>query len=305
MKKYISILFIIVLVFATGCETVPSKLATPSQPIISQPLLTHWEMVGNPRVTQDDFTCLINGFYFSNNRILVFYSLFGSTSDKLAASEIFQIIDDSDAVSQLVEIIHLGNIDQLELGIMVFEPRRIGIRDIYLSTTSKSDPNINQKTALAHLIGSIADDCVDRIFYGGTVKNSELAGYQISILWSAPPENQTGGTISSTLLKSTPSLGNRITPTVVVRAPAISVPPGVFIQEEFSFKVENSNIQQAQYLSGQLYSDGTVASIFEGTTIKAAPIVLITPTTINLPYPPPVILPTPLPTATPKPSPYP
>ncbi len=171
--------------------------------MISQPLLTHWEMVGNPRVTQDDFTCLINGYYFSNNRILVFYSLFGSTSDKLAASEIFQIIDDSGAVSQLVEIIPLGNIDQLELGIMVFEPRRIGIRDIYLSTTSKSDPNINQKTALAHLIGPIADDRVERIFYGGTVKNSELAGYQISILWSAPPENQTGGANSSTLLEST------------------------------------------------------------------------------------------------------
>ena len=188
---------------------------------------------------------------------------------------------------------------------MVFEPRRIGIRDIYLSTTSKSDPNINQKTALAQLIGSIADDRVDRIFYGGTVKNSELAGYQISILWSAPPENHTGGANSSTLLESTPSLSNRITPTVVVRAPAISVPPGVFIQEEFSFKVENSNIQQAQYLSGQLYSDGTVASIFEGATIKAAPIVLITPTTINLPYPPPVILPTPLQAATPEPSPYP
>jgi hypothetical protein len=305
MKIYIFILLIIILISATGCETVPSKLATPSQPVISKPLLTHWEMVGNPMVTQDDFTCLINGFYFSNNRILVFYSLIGSTSDKLATDEIFQIIDDSGAVSPLVEIIPLGIIDQLELGIMVFEPRRIGIRDIYLSTISKSDPKINQKTALAHLIGSIADDHVDRIFYRGTVKNSEFGEYQISILWSAPPENQTGGADSSSLPESTPLLSYRTTPTVVIRAPAISVPPGVFLQDEFSFKVENINKKQAQYLGGQLYSDGTVASISDGTTVIAAPIVLITPTPINLPYPPPRTLPSPLQAATPRPLPYP
>ena len=119
MKKYISILFIIILMIVTGCETVPSKLATPSQPVISQPLLTHWEMVGNSTVTQDDFTCLINGIYFSNNRILVFYSLFGSTSDKLVDNEIFQIIDQYDGGNQRGEIIPLGKIDQLELGIMV------------------------------------------------------------------------------------------------------------------------------------------------------------------------------------------
>lgn len=305
MKKYIFILLILFLVSATGCETVPSKLATPSQAVMSKPLLTHWEMVGNPIVTQDDFTCLINGIYFSSNRILVFYSLLGSNSDKLATGEKFQIIDDSGAVSPLVEIIPVGIIDQLELGIMVFEPRRTGIREIYLSTTSKSDPNINQKTQLAQLIGSNSDDHVDRIFYAGTVKNSESGGYQISILWSAPPENQTGGANSSTLPERTPLSSNRTTPTVVVRAPAISVPPGVFIQDEFSFKVENINEKQVQFLGVQLYSDGTVASISDGRTILAAPIVLITPTPIDLPYPPPLTLPTPLPTATPKLSPYP
>jgi hypothetical protein len=76
-------------------------------------------------------------------------------------------------------------------------------------------------------------------------------------------------------------------------------------QDEFSFKVENINLQQVQYLGGQLFSDGTVASVFGETTIKAAPIVLITPTTINLPYPPPLTLPTLLPTATQIPLPHP
>lgn len=305
MKKWVFIVLFIILISMIGCETVPKEMVTPSHSVISQPLLTNWEIIGNPEVMQEGFTCEINGFYFSNQRIFIFYSLSGSTSNKLATSEVLQIIDDSGSVSQLVEMIPLRNIDQLEFGIMVFEPRRIGIRDIYLSVTAKSDLKLNQKIALAHLNGSIADDRVDRTFYGETLKHSELGEYQISILWSAPPENQAGGATSTIFPESTPSSGNRPTPTVVVRSPAISVPPGVFIQFNFSFLVENIKMQQTEYYGVQLYSDGSVASTFKGTTILAAPIVLITPTPTNLSYLPPLTSPNLQPTANQLSSPYP
>lgn len=285
-KIFFSLL--IILLFSVGCHTISDQKNTPSQQIYSKPLLTRWEIEGNPAITQSGFTYVINGFYLINEEILFFYMLSGSTADMLTSENNIQILYDNGVASDLIEITAFTNIDGIEIGEMLFKPRRTGIHELYITITNRIDTNINQKVLVAELIGSKNDDHLDRIFYGEPVNKSELNGFQISILWSAPPINQAGGSSSETpTVNNTQTTIYQATPTTVVRHPVITLPPYVNIKGELTFQVKNINTGYIQYLGIQLLSDGNSVINSNGEAILTSPIVLITPTPVNTPYPPP------------------
>jgi hypothetical protein len=296
-EKNIYLLSFIIMIGLVGCELNPEHrnttpiTTTPTQHVIIQPLLTRWEMVGNPSISQNGFTIAINGFGLMNQRIVFFYSLSDSNSKTLASDNNFQIVDDSGSVSLLTEVFPYSKIDQVEIGMMVFEPRRIGVHELYLVVTMKSDPKVIQKTMLAQLIGPISDDYLDREFWGAPTKSSELAGDQISILWGPPSENQSDQSNSGIpVVNNTPISDNYTTPTPAIKISSIALPPGVTIQSEISFKVENIGTKQVQYQGIQLLSDGNVLSVSNGVPVWPTPIILVTPMPQPLSstsYPPP------------------
>jgi hypothetical protein len=287
MRKYFFSLLIILL-FSVGCKRISDQTNTPSQQIFSQPLLTRWEIEGNPAITQSGFTYVINGFYLINQEILIFYALTGSTADILTSENDIQILDDTGVASNLIEITVFTNIDGIEIGKMLFMPRRTGIHALYLTITNRMNPKINQKVLVAELIGSTNDDHLDRVFYGEPLDISELNGFQISIIWSAPPGNQAGGDSSETpTANNTQAIIYQPTPTMVVRRPIITIPPNVYSIVELTFQVKNINTGYIQYLGIQLLSDGSSVISSNGEAILATPIVLTTPTPVNILYPPP------------------
>jgi hypothetical protein len=157
--------------------------------------------------------------------------------------------------------------------------------------TTKSDPKVMQKILVAHLNGPVSDDFYDREFWGAPLKSSELAGYQISITGGIQTENQSGGDSGTPAVASTPILGVHPTPTAFVIKSSIPLPPGVSIQDEISFRVENIGNQQVQYIGVLLLSDGNALPVSNGVSAWPTPIVLITPTPLNLSYPPPTSYP--------------
>ncbi len=294
MNKKLDLLILIIVIALVGCKTAPEQQSmypfntASTQQAISPVLSTRWEMVGNPSFSQNGFNLDINGLCLIKQRIVVFYSLSGSSSKKISSDEIFQIVDDAGSISSLFKIIPISNFDQVELGLMVFEPRRTGIHQLFLVMTATSDPNIIQKTNLAYLNGSEFDDFLDRQFCGAPLKSSELAGYQISITGGIPIENKSdvinSGAPAAT---STPILDIYPTSTAAVMKPLLPLPPGVIVMNDISFKVENGGNKNVQYYGVVLLSDGNAISVSNGISAWPTPIVLATPETPDLTYPPP------------------
>jgi hypothetical protein len=297
MKKMIYILPFIVLIVLAGCETTLEHrnktqiTVTPTSQIISRPLLTRWVIVGNPTITQNGFTLAINGIGLLNQRIVVLYSLAGSNSSELVSDNNFQIIDDSGSTSKLIIVIPFSKIDRVEIGMMVFEPRRIGIRELYLAASMQSDNTVMQKTELAQLTGSISDDYPDREFWAVPTVSSVLAGDQISVVWGATPENISNGSYSAIPTESiTPISKFSTTPTPASYKSSITLPKGVTVQNELFFRIQNIEKNQTQYQGVQLLSDGNVVIVSNGISMWPTPIVLVSSTPQYLystPYPPP------------------
>jgi len=290
MRKKASLPLLITLLFTIGCQTISGHENTPSPQIFSQPLLTHWELVGNPGISQSGFKCVINGYYLISGKIYIFYSLSGIHADELISDYNLQIIDDLGETSELTEITPLTDVDGIEIGLMLFEPRHISIRELYLTITNKINPDINNKIFLAKLIGSTNDDYFDRIFFGEPVNKSELDGFLISILWSASPEAQVKVPDTETPAVSYTVIPNKqATSTLVVLQPLMAIPPDVYIIFGISFQIEDKNNGQIQYLSIQLLSNGSSIIKSNGTANLAKPILLITPIPSATPNPQPMI----------------
>jgi len=287
MRKIFPSLLVILLLLV-GCQTISDLPLTPSPQIYSKPLVTRWEVKGIPTITQSGFTCIINGFYLMGDDIILFYTLSGSNEDILTSENSIQIFDEYGAASNLSEIAVFAHIDGIEIGKMLFTPRRTGIQDLYLSITDRLNPQINQQVAFAQLIGSKDDDRLDRIFYGEPVIGVELNGYQISILWSAAPGNLSGESgLETSTASNTQAITSQPTPTIVVQQPAVTIPPDVNIQSEITFQVKNTTSGNIQFIGIQLLSDGSSIISSNGDAILATPIVLITPTPAIPAYPPP------------------
>jgi hypothetical protein len=287
MRKIFLFLLIIVLLSA-GCQTISNQTKTPTPQVYTKPLLTRWEVEGIPTITQSGFTCVITGFYLMGDDIIIFYTLSGSNADILTSQNSIQILDEYGAASNLTEITVFTNIDGIEIGKMQFMPRRTGIQDLYLTITNGLDPKISQKVLVAELIGSKNDDHLDRTFYGKPLTGALLNGFQISIIWSAPPDNLAGeSNLATPTANNTPASIAKLTPTSVVHRPVITVPPNVSVEGELTYQIKNIATDNTYYIGIQLLSDGNSIISSNGEAILATPIALTTPTPVNAPYPPP------------------
>jgi hypothetical protein len=254
------------------------------QPAIIPILIPPWKLVGNPSISQSGFTLAINGVSLIRQRIIVFYSLSGTNLNQVISDENFQIIDEMGNKISLIKVIPLSKLDQVEVGLMVFEPRQVDVHELYLLMSMKLDPNNTQKILLAKYIGSAPED-FQGIYFGWPENNSELAGDQISILGGFPPENQSNGTNADILAaSSTPIMGIQPTSTISVMKAMLPLPQDVIIQFEVSIKVENVSNHQVQYLGVQVLSDGNAFTVMNGISANPTPIVLVSLTPTPLPY---------------------
>jgi hypothetical protein len=221
---------------------------------------------------------MVHGFELTSTNIIVYYSLSGYDSNQLLAGESMWIRDDLGHASRLYRIIPMATLARIELGIMEFEPRRVGAKELYLSLGKEPGDISILETNIAIYTGSVDDyDTLSRVYYIARVDASEQAGYQISFRnWEYPSITQT------------PSI--EATPTVGGEAEALPTSTAVIeIGRGISLRIEDTGSRQVHLLTMQLLFDGNAMAYMDGSPLPAPVpmIVLPTPESPVLAYPPP------------------
>jgi hypothetical protein len=286
------ILFLFLVFWASGC-TIKPVTSLPAQstnqtkaPFSSHVITTHWDIGQNPVLSHNGFLLDVFGIVLTGNTTNVFISLSGITIADLVSQEILQISDNNNLISPLISAITITQQGDLALGLLEFEARRSGASMLNLQLIDKSSPDISIGTVVVTLHGQPSDDDFYSIFSTLQTEPTDRGGSRISLIWLLPSEAQNAE--AQQLNKSPVNTPKPHPLATVTPAPTIALmplPPGVFIQRDASFRIEDLKSGLVSYVGVQLLSDGNAWVLNNGNVSQPQPILVAPPTPTSEPYP--------------------
>lgn len=274
------VLSLAVLFTCTGCtalfQRTPELITvTPTPPIVLRPLLSRWEMMDLPSFSTKEYSIVIYAMRLTGQDTVLLYSKTALVNDGLVdLTEVVQLGNNVDKISNLVLQGTFGKFDAVEFGFLKFSPRPIGASELFLQINLDPSKTEIIDLPLAQFANPPEDPSIFNIrtYLLGTDQIVEQNGLRITFVgWIAPPSDlKISVAPSSKEPTNAPGrnegeIGKQATSTPFVITPlATSLPgEGATVDNEATLKIED-NTEQVRYVYMQFLSNGEIV----GTIIQ-------------------------------------
>ena len=290
MRIHETIFFLAIALIIAGCVTNPQQPAATDQVITitepesrSIPYRSGWRLGKESLLSIEEGSLGILGIEFTNSDTKIFIALSGVELARLIDDNSIELVDNLGRVYHLIMAVPLGNVEKFELGMLNFEPRTIGVTELNMTVTSKSEVDVTQKVLVAQFVTPASEDRLDTTFWMPTEYGVNLSGYNIGMTWLAAIEKPAASISKQPATLATSN--TPATPKIPTREPWTETKNGGEVLIELTFIVENNTTKQANYVSAQLMSGGDVITYRNQTVEVPTPIILEAPKTVPTPYP--------------------
>jgi hypothetical protein len=262
-------------------QSTATDIGSTSVPIYLKPLRAAWWPADDNLIQQENTSIAIDGFYLNGQATILAFRLSGAGFEAFTPGIPVQITDETGYSSKLLRVIPLGMIDKLAVGMMVFEPRRVGASKLYLHWPSVENGAPLEKL-IAYFSGEPWEDYGDRTYFARPRDPVNLDGYQITVGWWIEFDQQNNEATAAVLSPEATEPGPHPTSTAYVPQPLAELAPGVSIMTQCSLFIKNSEKGQIQTINIQLLTDTDAILQSNGVVSMPGPII------INEPVPTPV-----------------
>jgi hypothetical protein len=280
------------LLLATSCSVKPheSVYIPAASKTISPKLLgvvtTHWDLGKNLELTSNGFSLTVYGVVLTGDKTTVFITLTGINLQDLTSIQTIQLIDNNNLVSPLIYAIPIMQQEELIFGLLVFEARRSGANFINFQLAMKSNPADVAGFLLASLNGSQSEDSINSTYTIAQEVPIDQNKYRISLVWSLPPGVQIEKVSDPAKTPNNSSDTKPLpTPTVIPTVELMPLAPGIFVQSNASFRIEDIDSGEIHYIGVQLLSNGNAVVLINDKAEQSVPVFVVTSTPTPEPYP--------------------
>jgi hypothetical protein len=292
MRKDACFLYLIFAIIAVGCAASPNQPLTTANVVqitapegYTRPLIASWDLGDSSIMTKDNVSLAILGARLSASDTIIFYSLVGMDTAQFIKENSIEIIDDNGHVIELTSVVPLSGNEKFNLGLMSFGARPLGASELVLQIRDSKGEDKGQQLLICKSSGSPSEDRLDLTYSIRRDGGVELANYRIEMnLWLSPVDMLPPDTSKP---QETVISSSGITPTPIQTSgvPWAKLPQDTRVIGEISFRVEEDQSKQVDYIDVQLLSDGSAITLKSGSVVIPTLIQLRTPTPTLQPYP--------------------
>ncbi len=274
---------LIVLLIALGAATCSTNYGynllgrptpTPSPAAVSIPVMAGWQISAHPVVSSGDFVFAVHALLLTGQQTTVLYSLSGPAAGAPLSASSIRMIDDVKQEYPLLRVTNLGQLDQLQVGVLAFSTRHAGIRELHVLVRPSAGA-----TPLDLLAAQAPYEPDYRIDSTQTTSGSgcfDQGGYRVSFNgWAlhkgdivADAQSAQGMTMQEVLRQNVTEAASHpapagATPTIVPPNPsALQLSGGKPVGDEATLRIENLQSRQVRLLYIVFLMDGDVKATF-------------------------------------------
>ena len=264
MHKQLFSFWMIIVFFCAGCTatshvTSNATTVTPTPPIILRPLLTVWDMVGQPVFSTEDYSLVIYAIRLTGQDTVLLYYRMGSGAAPL--TDLSTAVQLQDEAERTLNILSSGTFtapDKIEVGFLKFSPRPKGARELVLQVQQSSSESGFIELPIVRLTNPAEDLSVydTRMYFLGVDQVFEQNGFRISFIGSgAPPVMNSAGAPGAG--EGQPGSTQATATPVVITPVATNLPQGVTVTEVATLKIEDAS-GKIYYVYVQFLSNGEI-----------------------------------------------
>jgi hypothetical protein len=292
MGKSACFLWIVLAIGVVGCAASPTQPLTTENVVqitapegYTKPLIASWDLGDSTIMTKGNVSLAILGARLSASNTIIFYSLVGMDTAQFIKENSIEIIDNNGHAVELMSVVPLSENEKFNLGLMSFGARPIGASELLLQIRDLKGEAKSQQLLLCKFIGSPSEDRSDLTYSIRRDGGVEQANYRVEMnLWLTPADKLSPDS-SKTQETAVSPLGVTPTPIGISGVPWAKLPQGTRVIDEISFRVEEDQSKQVDYIDVQLLSDGSAITLKSGSVVIPTLIQLRTPTPTLQPYP--------------------
>lgn len=240
-----------------------------------RPYFSGWELGNGAIVSSGNFSLVVVGIQLTKDHTRLFFSLTGMEAAGLAKASLALIYEAKGIEYQLSSIIQFADMGEVVTGMIVFPPRPLHARSLSLEYKRLGQDALSSiEIARFHETGS--EDRLDMNILIRRETPVEQDGYRVVMnLWLPPETKEILDTTAEPPKNSAPYA--TATPAFSSMPPWITIPEGIFVQNQISFIIGGGKFLLAQTVLVQLLSDGNVISSWDGNVTLQEPLPVITP----------------------------